>query len=357
VRLAGGRRAAAIAGGLWLAAVALNLALFAAAFRAPTGTDDAGRGASPRVRTESLSVPEAPSPSPAGFAPETPGSAGTDAGDAASEAARLAVDAATLPMAVHTVGPGETLSVITLSYLGTGAAWKAVADHNGIAHPYVLRPGQEITLPMVRLARSRKTVMLSSPRLYACLSADMAGQAGTRADQEVYPSPPEAFGPLEQGLRLVHPFREAYPWRVPVTAAAGLIAALAAACVVSLSRAGGRVARRPAARTLGRGIAGAAGAAALVAGLAVAAAGPLSRSVALEVFLALVAGAASGGAGFACARPGTGGGDGTAGGRRRGEDLARAFGWASGLAVAAALFVAALSGWAAVALAAVGPSR
>lgn len=49
-------------------------------------------------------------------------------------------------------GPGSTYTVVkgdTLSGIGTktGVAWKSIASANGIASPYIIRPGQKLTIP------------------------------------------------------------------------------------------------------------------------------------------------------------------------------------------------------------------
>jgi putative chitinase len=48
------------------------------------------------------------------------------------------------PSATHTVKPGETLYRISLQY---GVHWLAIAQANSIAPPYVIYPGQVLTLP------------------------------------------------------------------------------------------------------------------------------------------------------------------------------------------------------------------
>lgn len=52
----------------------------------------------------------------------------------------------TTPPAVvtHTVAPGETLFLISLQY---GVPWMSIADENNIEAPYVIYPGQELTIP------------------------------------------------------------------------------------------------------------------------------------------------------------------------------------------------------------------
>lgn len=44
----------------------------------------------------------------------------------------------------HTVKPGETIYCIARGY---GVAPAAIAAHNGILHPYMIRPGQGLAIP------------------------------------------------------------------------------------------------------------------------------------------------------------------------------------------------------------------
>lgn len=48
---------------------------------------------------------------------------------------------------VHTVQPGESLSIIARDQLGDLERWRELAELNGINPPYVIYPGQSILLP------------------------------------------------------------------------------------------------------------------------------------------------------------------------------------------------------------------
>lgn len=45
----------------------------------------------------------------------------------------------------HTVAPGDTLSEIGQQY---GIPWRSIAEANGLTDPYVIKPGQELTIPI-----------------------------------------------------------------------------------------------------------------------------------------------------------------------------------------------------------------
>ncbi len=359
-------KAATIAGLLWLAAAVLDVSILAVSLRSPAGHQEAeGDGASARDAVPSDAFAEAgraPAPAPRALlkakakdakAPrdvtDWPASrreppAGGVAGATGEAASRLAADAARLPMVVHKVRPGESLSVIDLSYMGSIARWKDIAEHNGIEPPYDLKTGQEIRLPMARAARTKARVALFAPR-----ESDAELALRRIFARAVNPPPEGAFEPLDAELEPLHPLWEAYPWDVALAAAAALAVTLAVAVAAALAGYRGSMPPRAALRTLVWGAAGAGAAAALAGGLAVLAAGPMSRSIALELFFAPVVGAAAGGAGYLCIATGA------RGATRAGGELARAFGLASGLAVTAGLALAALTGAAASALASLRP--
>jgi len=50
---------------------------------------------------------------------------------------------------VHRVRPGDSWSALTKRYLGSAAAWRAVAELNGLAPDEPLRVGQELVFPVV----------------------------------------------------------------------------------------------------------------------------------------------------------------------------------------------------------------
>lgn len=47
-------------------------------------------------------------------------------------------------MAVYTVQNGDSLSKIGARY---GVSWQSIAQANGIRSPYVIKPGQRLTIP------------------------------------------------------------------------------------------------------------------------------------------------------------------------------------------------------------------
>lgn len=47
----------------------------------------------------------------------------------------------------HTVSAGDTLWAIAVRFLGNGAAWKRIADANGVRDPRKLRIGTRLTIP------------------------------------------------------------------------------------------------------------------------------------------------------------------------------------------------------------------
>ena len=50
-------------------------------------------------------------------------------------------------MAEYTVKPGDTLSKIATSKLGSAGKWRVIAELNGIVNPARIRPGQRLQLP------------------------------------------------------------------------------------------------------------------------------------------------------------------------------------------------------------------
>lgn len=69
------------------------------------------------------------------------------------EAKTAAADARTVPQSRYRVVSGDTLRGIAEK---TGAGSEAIARVNGLAHPYVIRPGQLLTIPAGRYHRVRQ---------------------------------------------------------------------------------------------------------------------------------------------------------------------------------------------------------
>jgi LysM repeat protein len=53
------------------------------------------------------------------------------------------------PSASHQVQPGENLSLIAARYYGDATKWRPIADGNGIADPFRLRPGAILDIPQL----------------------------------------------------------------------------------------------------------------------------------------------------------------------------------------------------------------
>jgi LysM repeat protein len=50
---------------------------------------------------------------------------------------------------LYTVKPGDSLSIIARDVLGDMGLWPVIASQNKIQAPYIIRPGQTLTLPDV----------------------------------------------------------------------------------------------------------------------------------------------------------------------------------------------------------------
>ena len=62
----------------------------------------------------------------------------------------------------HTVGAQERLIDISLKYTGSTAHWQAIAEHNGIADPRLLRIGTTLTIPASLLQHKMSTLKPST---------------------------------------------------------------------------------------------------------------------------------------------------------------------------------------------------
>jgi len=66
-------------------------------------------------------------------------------------------------MASYTVKAGDSLWTIAAATLGSGASWPSLAFANNIAAPYIIRPGQVLTIPAVSAAKITAAGSVASP--------------------------------------------------------------------------------------------------------------------------------------------------------------------------------------------------
>ncbi|MHB1430325.1 MAG: LysM peptidoglycan-binding domain-containing protein [Rhodocyclaceae bacterium] len=62
-------------------------------------------------------------------------------------------------MSSYTVQSGDSLWSIALKTMGNGADWSQIASANHIASPYVIQPGQVLTIPAASATATAATVV------------------------------------------------------------------------------------------------------------------------------------------------------------------------------------------------------
>ncbi len=81
----------------------------------------------------------------------------------------------------HTVGAQERLIDISLKYTGSKAHWQAIADHNGITDPRLLRIGSTLTIPASLLQHNTSALKPSTAQ-------QSTFQLPTSADTSIAPT-------------------------------------------------------------------------------------------------------------------------------------------------------------------------
>jgi hypothetical protein len=234
----------------------------------------------------------------------------------------------------HTVEAGETLSGIARSFTGSTVGWERIAEANGIPPPHLLRVGQTLTVPCVRIFKTARRVEVHMP-------ADMAHERRTRGmlSADVNPLPRDAFKPPDRTLGLVRPYAEALRWDVLawLLGVVVLVAVCGGLAGFSVIRQRSEL-RRLAVCTVWGNLA-AAGALVLSGGIATMIAAPLAATPELQcVFSLAVALAAGASAYFATYAPLAESGD------RHAIERRHAYG--VGVSVALVSMVAIAAGWA-----------
>ncbi|WP_269858403.1 LysM peptidoglycan-binding domain-containing protein [Streptomyces sp. RPT161] len=113
----------------------------------------------------------------------------------AAPGAAEAATASSAP-ATYTVQSGDSLSGIAQAKNVTGG-WQALAQANGITSPYVLQPGQQLTLPGASTASSTSSVATATPA-----SATTATSSSATTSTQSYPN--NLDGWINHALAIMH---------------------------------------------------------------------------------------------------------------------------------------------------------
>ncbi|MHB1430293.1 MAG: LysM peptidoglycan-binding domain-containing protein [Rhodocyclaceae bacterium] len=76
-------------------------------------------------------------------------------------------------MSTYTVQSGDSLWSIALKTMGNGADWSQIASANHIASPYIIQPGQVLTIPAASAASASASVVQTHPATHVTVPASV----------------------------------------------------------------------------------------------------------------------------------------------------------------------------------------